>query len=138
MESWEDDHMCFACGSKNPRGLHLEFAFHGERGLRTEYTPGKEYQGYCDVVHGGFLGLLLDEVMVNLPWKREGRPVVSARYAVRLVRPAPVGERLILTAEPDGEPRHDLIPVKGEARLGDGTLIATATAVCVRVRGSSE
>jgi len=134
MREWEDDQMCFACGAQNPRGLHLVFTPHGEDGLRAEYTAGKEYQGYRDVVHGGFLGLLLDEVMVNLPWKREGRPVVSAEFTVRLLKPAPVGQKLVITAEPDGEPRRNLIPVKGEVRLTDGTLLATAKATCVRVR----
>ncbi len=133
MTVWEDDHMCFACGTRNPRGLHLTFAPQGERGLRSEYTAGKEYQGYRDVVHGGFLGLLLDEVMVNLPWRRERRPVVSAEFTIRLVKPAPVGEKLIITAEPDGEPRRNLIPVKGEIRLADGTLIATGRSRCMRV-----
>ena len=63
---WEDDHMCFACGSHNPHGLHLVFTPHGAHGLRSEYTPTKTYQGYRDRVHGGFLGLLLDEVMAGL------------------------------------------------------------------------
>jgi uncharacterized protein (TIGR00369 family) len=136
--AWQDDHMCFACGSQNPIGLHLEFTPDGEHGLRSEFTPGKMYQGYANVVHGGFLALLLDEVMVNLPWRREGRPVVSAEFTVRLHRPAPVGERLIIRAEPDGEPRRRLIPVKGEIRLADGTLIASARATCMKVGSAAE
>lgn len=126
--------MCFACGTENPAGLHLTFAPFGVEGLQSEYTPGKIYQGYQDVVHGGFIGLLLDEVMVNLPWRREKRPVVSAEITVRLHRPAPVGETLVITAVPDGEPRRNLIPVKGEVRLKkDQTLIATGWAKCIRI-----
>jgi acyl-coenzyme A thioesterase PaaI-like protein len=126
--------MCFACGDRNPAGLHLTFAPFGEQGLRSEYTPGKIYQGFQDVVHGGFIGLLLDEVMVNLPWRREQRPVVSAEFTVRLHRPAPVGQTLVITALPDGEPQRNLVPVKGEVRLRDGTLIASARAKCIRVK----
>jgi acyl-coenzyme A thioesterase PaaI-like protein len=133
--AWEDDHMCFACGKNNPLGLHLDFTPFGGTGLQSEYTPAKEFQGYRNVVHGGFIGLLLDEVMVNLPWKREQHPVVSAEITVRLHQPAPVGEALVITALPDGEPRKNLIPIKGEVRLKkDGTLIATGWAKCVRVK----
>ncbi len=132
-EAWEDDQMCFACGRKNPIGLHLHFEPEGAEGLRSEYTPAKVYQGYRDRVHGGFLGLLLDEVMVNLPWQRTGRPVVSAEVRYRLHRPAPVGQKLVITAQPDGEARGRLIPVKGEIRLADGTLIASAWSKCVLV-----
>ncbi|GAG82024.1 unnamed protein product, partial [marine sediment metagenome] len=27
------------------------------------------HQGFKDIVHGGLIGLILDEIMVNLPWK---------------------------------------------------------------------
>ncbi len=132
---WEDNHRCFACGPKNPLGLHLTFAPWGEGGLQSECTPRPEFQGYQDIVHGGFIGLLLDEVMVNVPWQREKRPVVSAEVTFRLHQPARIGEPLIITAEPDGEPRKHLIPIKGEVRLKkDGTLIASGWAKCVQVK----
>ena len=85
---WEDDHMCFACGSENPAGLHLTFSAHGEKGLRSEFTPQKIYQGYRDIVHGGFIGLLLDEIMVNVPggaktgpwYPRKSRSACTVRH----------------------------------------------------------
>lgn len=126
--------MCFACGADNPAGLHLKFSPYGDAGLQSEFTPGKIYQGYKDVVHGGFIGLLLDEVMVNLPWKRLQQPVVSAEIRIRLHRPAPVDKSLVLTAVFDGDPNRQIIAVKGEARLQDGTLIATAWAKCMKVK----
>jgi acyl-coenzyme A thioesterase PaaI-like protein len=134
-QPWEDDRMCFACGEKNPRGLHLQFSPLPPDGLTSEFTPDKTYQGYRNVVHGGFIGLLLDEVMVNLPWQREKSPVVSAEVTFRLLRPAPVGETLIISAFFDGEPQRRLIPVRGEVRLKkDGTLIASGRAKCVKVK----
>jgi acyl-coenzyme A thioesterase PaaI-like protein len=132
---WEDDQMCFACGTKNPAGLHLQFTPEGEQGLRCEYVPGKIYQSFKDVVHGGFIGLLLDEVIVNLPWLRSKLLVVTAELTLRLYHPAPVEQLLIITACYDGEPRGRLVRIKGEVRLADGTLIAAARAKCMKVRG---
>ncbi len=130
---WEDDHMCFACGARNPAGLHLQFSPWGENGLQCEFTPGKIYQGYKDVVHGGIVGLLLDEVMVNLPWKKYQQPVVSAEIRIRLHRPAPVGETLICRAELDGEAQGRLIPVRAQALNRQGRLLASAWAKCLRI-----
>ena len=70
--------MCFACGSKNPIGLKLKFSLDDNNVMRTQFTPQKVHQGYKNVVHGGIIALILDEVMVNLLWKL-GRPVVSAQ-----------------------------------------------------------
>jgi acyl-coenzyme A thioesterase PaaI-like protein len=115
--------------------LHLEFAPYGEKGLQSEYTPAQVYQGYKDVVHGGILGLLLDEVIVNLPWKRQRIVAVTAELTLRLHRPARIGQKLRITAVPDGEPRGRLIPIQGEIRLADGTLVASAKAKCIKVPG---
>jgi len=134
--AWEDNHMCFCCGSENPAGLKLRFQPHGEAGLRSEFTPAQIYQGYKDVVHGGILGLLLDEVIVNVPWKRQGRVAVTAELVLRLHQPARVGETLVITAEPDGPSRGRLIPMRGEIRLADGTLVASAHAKCMQVPGT--
>lgn len=128
--------MCFACGSKNPVGLHLRFEPVGADGLQTEYTPGRQYQGFQDIVHGGFLSLLLDEVMVNLPWQRWHEVVVTAELKVRLLRPARVDRPLVVRAFPDGESHSRLVFLKGEIRDRDGVLLATGRAKCVRVPGA--
>lgn len=135
---WKDNQMCFACGSKNPAGLHLNFEPVGEDGLQSEYTPGQNYQGFQDIVHGGFLGLLLDEVMVNLPWRRKREVVVTAEMKVRLHRPARVGQPLVIRAFPDGEIRNRLVLLRGEIRDRQGLLIASGQAKCVRVSNGNE
>ncbi len=130
-EGWSDDDFCFACGRSNPHGLHLEFKIEDGK-IRTSYLPEKKFQGYADVFHGGMIGLILDETMVNLPWKLFGTPVVSAELTFRLKAPARIGERLFFTAEME-PPRGRLILTRGEARREDGTLVAEATAKCMKV-----
>ena len=89
-----DDQMCFGCGGKNPRGLKLHFTVdEARRRIRTEWTPIKEHQGYAEIVHGGMIGLVLDELMGNLLWKI-GRPSVTADMSVRFLKPAHVGKPL--------------------------------------------
>jgi acyl-coenzyme A thioesterase PaaI-like protein len=131
---WRDNQMCFACGSKNPHGLHLKFEPIDEVGLKSEFTPSVIYQGFADIVHGGFLGLLLDEVMVNLYYLRKKEVVVTAELILRLHAPAKVNQKLVITAFPDGSERRRMVPLKGEVRLEDGTLIASAKAKCMKVK----
>jgi len=130
----EDDQMCFACGKKNPIGLKLKFTSGENDTLCTEFTPEKVHQGYKDVVHGGIIALVLDEVMVNLLWKR-GRPAVSSRLAVKLLQPAKPGETLFFRARivKDGK---RVVETEAEAVKGDHSLVASATAKCVEVKAS--
>lgn len=128
---WIDDGHCIACGKHNPIGMKLEFHVDGER-LWTEWSSDKRFQGYADVLHGGMIALVLDETMVNLPWKTLGRPVVSAEMKIRFVRPAKVGERLRFSAWAETRGKR-LWLVRGEAHGQDGSLVAESSAKCVPV-----
>ena len=129
--AWQDDHFCFACGDKNPDGLKLDFKVEGEK-LIVEYTFPKKFQGYADVVHGGMLSLVLDEVMVNLPWKKYDTPVVSAELNIRLKKPVKVGQKVIFSSWIEKE-KGSLVIMSGQAELENGEVVATASAKCLKV-----
>ena len=57
-----NDQYCFGCGRHNPVGFHLVFERDGEE-MVTHYVPKPEDQGFPGIMHGGLLGLLLDEAM---------------------------------------------------------------------------
>ena len=93
-----DDQMCFGCGSRNAGGLRLSFTVdEKKRVIESRWTPAKEHQGYADIVHGGMIGLVLDELMGNLLWKM-GFPAVTGEMTVRFLRPAKVGHPLLCRA----------------------------------------
>jgi uncharacterized protein (TIGR00369 family) len=131
MSAWEDDRYCFACGEKNPIGMHLVFEVK-EGGLEASYTFPKEFQGYKDTVHGGMLALLLDEVMVNLPWKKLKIPVVSVEMKVRLKKPAKVGDKITARAWILKEKSRAFI-VAGEAINSAGEVVAEGESTCMKV-----
>ena len=86
----EDDHMCYVCGKENPQGLKLDFKHPEKDRLEATVVFTKEHQGFKNIVHGGMMAMLLDEMMVNLAWK-EGIPAVTAEFTVRLKKAAKVG-----------------------------------------------
>jgi len=127
----EDDKHCFACGSANKAGLGLKFDLNNSI-LTTRFTPQKTHQGFKDIVHGGIIGLILDEVMVNLLWKLN-KPAVSAEINLRLKRPAKVGQTLTFSGRIIREGGR-LIETYGEALDPGGLIVASATAKCLKMR----
>jgi uncharacterized protein (TIGR00369 family) len=123
----EDDEMCFACGRRNPNGLHLSFSFDGAE-VRTSISFPKTFQGYRGVVHGGLLSTVLDEAMVTL-LNKMGHLAVTAELTVRFLRPARVDERIDVTAELL-EQRGRTARLSAVASDSDGTEIARATSRC--------
>jgi acyl-coenzyme A thioesterase PaaI-like protein len=125
-----DDRYCLCCGEKNPMGFKMKFRYESEKILSEVVVP-KEYQGFANVVHGGILGTLLDELMVNLYWLKDER-VVTVEYQVRLKAPCPVGEKILLIAWPV-ETKRKIHFTAASACLANGIVVAEATAKCMKV-----
>lgn len=54
---------CFVCGSDNESGLGLHVYRDGTDAVAT-WTPDARFQGWADRLHGGIIGLLVDEMLV--------------------------------------------------------------------------
>jgi acyl-coenzyme A thioesterase PaaI-like protein len=120
---------CFACGQTNPIGLRLRFEPDGD-GIRAEFTPGPQYQGYDGVLHGGIVATALDDAMANL-FHLRGRETVTARLEVRFRREAPIGQPLVVSARMTGE-RGRFFTAEAALALRDGTCLAEARATLLR------
>ncbi len=133
-----DDHFCFGCGSKNPRGLQLSFTLDKiKKQISTVWTPSKELQGYANVVHGGMTGLVLDELMGNLLYLN-GTPAVTAEMKVRFLRPGTVNEPLNCRAwivEQKTEGSRKSFQMESEAVNSLGKVIAKASGRYVAMNG---
>lgn len=56
---------CFACGKANPIGLKLDFSYDAAGHAHCEVILKEHFEGYPQVIHGGILSTLLDEVMAK-------------------------------------------------------------------------
>jgi uncharacterized protein (TIGR00369 family) len=129
----EDDGMCFCCGTRNPIGLKLQFESLPDGRMRTYWTPRPEHQGFKEIVHGGLVSTLMDEVMIRLLYAR-GIRAVTAELSTRFLKPLRAGSRYrfesrlvedkgrVVTAEAEGFDDES------------GERVATGSAKCVRVR----
>jgi acyl-coenzyme A thioesterase PaaI-like protein len=122
-------HHCFACGTLNEHGLHLDL--HLERRQSwVELALDDRFEGWDGVVHGGIVSTILDEVMA---WAlvAEDNWGLTARLNVAFKAPVNVGQMIRAEGWIIRERRRI---VDTEARLVDqetGTLLATATGVYV-------
>ncbi|MBW7846710.1 MAG: PaaI family thioesterase [Bacteroidales bacterium] len=56
-----EQHYCFGCAERNPIGLALQFWLDGQT-VKSSWHPDKRYQGYVEILHGGIVATLLDEI----------------------------------------------------------------------------
>jgi uncharacterized protein (TIGR00369 family) len=132
MDLSADDSMCFICGQRNPIGLKIEFDVDDENlTIEGSFVPRSEHQGYTGMMHGGLACALLDEAMVKVLWE-SGITAVSATLNVRLAKPVPLGERVIIEGRVTsrrGRVYNMAASLKNEA----GTVLAQAEGKCVQV-----
>ncbi len=81
------DQICFACGDRNPHGLHLRFNRDGEAGVVATFVPRAVDQGFPGVLHGGILAALVDESMAWAMWAADRALGVTAKMEMRYRRP---------------------------------------------------
>ena len=120
------DEYCFACGEKNPIGLHLSFNFGGERIFTKKILP-KEFQGYDGTAHGGILSTMLDETMCKFISAKYNEKAVTGRLEIRYKYPTPVNQELKITAWQENQ-RKNIISMCATVETLDGTVTAEATA----------
>ncbi|MCJ7508588.1 MAG: PaaI family thioesterase [candidate division Zixibacteria bacterium] len=122
---------CFVCGDKNDIGLKVNF-FEEEGKAKAEFVPTGKLEGYKDILHGGILAALLDEVMIKSIIAK-GILTVTSQMEIEFKKPAKTGERLFL----EGEIKEDtgkIILTEGKALTQDGNLIAQAKGKYFRVK----
>ena len=84
---------CFACGSKNPIGLHMQF-FLQESSVVSQLVLSENFAGWESIVHGGIISTLLDEVVGWTVIALERKFFVTRKLDVRYLRPVPVNEKI--------------------------------------------
>jgi uncharacterized protein (TIGR00369 family) len=128
-----EPHNCFACGTLNVHGIGLQLHAGDDR-CWTELALPERFQGWDDIVHGGIICTILDEVMA---WALVDHDMwgVTARMSVEFKRPVPIG-RLIRAEGRVLQVRRRIVEAEGVIlEPGDGAILARAQGTFV---GASE
>jgi beta-phosphoglucomutase family hydrolase len=113
--------LCFACGRENPIGLKLKPVHDGEK-VTAEFTAGEFHQGWNNVIHGGILYTLLDEVTAYAMLCHGIEFGVTARSEIRFKQVAPINEPIQASAWVTKVAKR-LVETKGMLTLKDNTVI---------------
>ncbi len=124
---------CFACGLKQPHGLHLAARAGEGASVTAEFTIASAHQGAPGLAHGGVLAAALDETLGSLNWILQVI-AVTGRLETNFVRPVPVGTVLHLEARATAVHGRKIYSA-AVGRLGgpDGRVAVRATALFVKV-----
>lgn len=110
QESLYPELTCFGCGHANPDGFHLRSYREGELTV-AEFTPRPEHDNGFGFLNGGIISTVLDcHGAAVVMWEAAARgwetppgapvPFITAGFAVRFLRPTPLGPAVQLTARP--------------------------------------
>ncbi|MGD8757298.1 MAG: PaaI family thioesterase [Deltaproteobacteria bacterium] len=92
QQQLSDDKYCFACGTLNPVGLHMEVSYLEDKAV-SKLSVRREFQGWHDIVHGGMVATILDEIMAHAVMHYVGKGVTTS-LQITYRNPLPVGEEI--------------------------------------------
>lgn len=116
---------CFVCGTENPIGLRAR-SYLVDDHVELAFTPRPEHAGWTDVVHGGLITTVLDEVMTWAAIVVRERACFAADFSVRLRTPLAPGTPCTAIARVESE-RRRVLGTAAELVGTDGTAYATAS-----------
>jgi uncharacterized protein (TIGR00369 family) len=85
---------CFGCAPDHPIGFRLTFERDGDDVL-TRFVPGDRYQGPPNVMHGGLVMALADEIGAWAVIAKSGKFGFTASIEAKIKRPIRIGVELI-------------------------------------------
>ncbi|RJQ65303.1 MAG: PaaI family thioesterase [Desulfobacteraceae bacterium] len=127
LESFSSEDHCFACGSKNPFGLHMKLFTDGNSVICDIVVPG-HLSGWGNLVHGGIITTLLDETMSWTAIHLLKRLILTRCMEIEFI--LPVAPNIPLRTEGRIQER-----IKNTAALVNGVLYDPAGRACARSRG---
>ena len=129
QERYAPHNACFGCGPSNPKGLRIR-SFPSGDALVCTWRPSDHHQAFEGMLAGGICGTLLD---CHSNWtaayflmKRAGLAsppcTVTADFHVRLRRPTPMNQDIVLRAE--------VAEIRDDRALIEATLSAAGEVTC--------
>jgi len=116
---------CYVCGQSHPRGLRVRF-FTGDFGqVCARFRPDCNQTGYKNIVHGGVVSALLDELLGWPIALQTGRMAVTGELTVCFLTPMHDEHIYLATAYP-GKDRGRYWKGKGDIRDAQGNIYAKA------------
>ncbi len=97
LETWTDlqnlDMDCFGCGPKNDHGLQMTFETNGIQ-VRSKVAIPDHLRGWSNIVHGGVLSTIADELMAWAAIHILNRFILTKQMNITFLKPVTIGSHL--------------------------------------------
>jgi acyl-coenzyme A thioesterase PaaI-like protein len=123
LDAVNDNH-CFCCGKDNDLGLKLEFSYPEPGTAETRCTIPGHFSGWKSTTHGGFLAMLMDEIMAHACISA-GELAITAQMTVRYRNPIPTGEEILVAGRVKAQ-RSRIIETTAVITQKEGLVVAEA------------
>jgi uncharacterized protein (TIGR00369 family) len=123
-----DNHNCFGCSPRNASGLQMEF-FSSDKSLLSRVTVPDHLCGWSNLVHGGVISAILDEIMSWSAMVQLKKIILTKSITVDYKHPVYTGKALMVEGK--------VLEVKGEREaLMEGLLYSDEGKLCSRSEGT--
>ena len=134
QEKYAPNNACWGCGPANAEGLRIRSFPEGDE-VVAEWKPEPKYEAFPGVLNGGIIGTLLDcHCNWTAAWHLMKQTddghlpcTVTADYAIKLLRPTPTNEPVLLAAK--------VVASSADRATIEGTLSGGGK-VCATCRGT--
>jgi acyl-coenzyme A thioesterase PaaI-like protein len=134
QEKYAPNNACWGCGPANAEGLRIRSFADGDV-VVAEWKPESKYEAFPGVLNGGIIGTLLDcHCNWTAAWHLMKQTddghlpcTVTADYAIKLLRPTPTNEPVLLAAK--------VVASSADRATIEGTLSGGGK-VCATCRGT--
>ncbi len=121
-----DTHMCFGCSPINPSGLQMKFFSKGESVVSWVTVPD-HLCGWNNLVHGGVISTMLDEIMGRSSLYLLKRMVLTKSINVDFLKPVIIGKELKVEGKVGEVKSEREADIKGFIYNEEGELCARST-----------
>ena len=123
QDRYAPNSVCFGCGPANEQGLRIKSRVQGDE-VVCDWTPETQHHAFDGILNGGIVGTILDchcnwtavSAMMARDRAETPPPTVTAEFAVKMLRPTPMGIVLHLRAK--------IVELQGDRATVEGTLEA--------------
>ena len=110
---------CFGCSPANERGLRMEFFEEGDEIIST-WSPGGDYQGFHDVLHGGIQATMMDEIASWVVFAKLDTAGVTYQMKTRYKRPVIISKGAVTLRAKLLHQRHSIASIEVILLDGEG------------------
>ncbi len=127
INTWigKEGYNCFGCCPDNPYGVKLEFYEDGDD-IVSFWKPGKNYQGWVKILHGGIQAVLLDEVCAWVILRKLQTCGMTMKMETKYMHPVETDDPQITIRAHLVETKHNIAIIEASITNNDGEICTKA------------